>query len=207
MRLLRRIYYFFVFLVKKPQDVTIHPRYDMHIKYGFSVGNRHYYRCLHDYDIRENRFRYLKTYWQEVQNKLTSQDINDFCDKAIQLINENKIVEAGKILDEMKYRSTWLFEPTSLYKYASVLYFDLSENIKDYDVEYNHEKIRIWSKKKTLLRMLLKDLMTGAEELLALSNNDFNYYITKLQEAKDKQEKLVYGNTPSKNNESIEVTI
>jgi len=207
MKYLRNFYYWIKFLFTDPEKVTIHPRYNMHLKYGFSCGGKHYYRCLHDYDIRENRFRYLRTYYQEVQNKLTSQDINAFCDKAMEEINNGKPIEAGKILDEMKYRSTWLFEPTSLFKYASVIYFDLSENIEDYDVIYNQDKIKLWSKKKGVLRMFLQELMTGLDELLSLSKNDFQYYMERLQEAKEKQQKLIYNKENLKNNELTDVTI
>ena len=197
------IYYYFLFKVKNPEIVTIHPRYNKHIKYGFSVGSRHYYRFAYDYDIFENRFRYLKTFYQEVENKLTSQDINEFSDATKKYLEDYKksihskdpkpelLEKAIGLQAELKYRSKWLFEPTSLYKYASVIYFDLQENLTDYDVLYNHDKIRYWSKKKTLLRLLLKELMTGVGTLLELSSEDFLEYLSEIQKAKNKQEQLI----------------
>tara|TARA_R110002096_G_scaffold128102_1_gene276271 strand:- start:158 stop:784 length:627 start_codon:yes stop_codon:yes gene_type:complete len=205
-KLIFNIYYYFLFKVKDPKKVTLHPRYDKHIKYGFSVGDKHYYRLAHDYDIFEERFKYLSTYYQEVDNKMTSSTINEFCDAAMKYINDGKHIQAGQLLDEMKYRSTWLFEPTSLYKYASVLYFDLQEDIIDYDVDYNHSKIEYWSKKKTLLRLLLKELMENVDGLLSLSKEDFNNYLSNLQEKKDKQQKLVLESGLESSKKSIEVT-
>jgi len=206
-RLFYNIYYWIKFKFNNPEDITLHPRFDVHIKYGFSVGSKHYYRCLHDYDIRESRFRYLKTYFQEVENKLTAQDIQEFADATIEYMNKNKMIEAGQLMKELKYRSEWLFEPTSLYKYASVIYFDLGENILDYDMTYNHAKIRYWSKKKELLRMLLKELMTGAETLLNLSNEDFEHYISVLQQKKDEQQNLILASGVCESNKSTEQTI
>lgn len=206
MKYLYNIYYYFLFKIKDPKKVTQHPRFDRPIKYGFTVGNKHYYRLKDDYDIYENRFRYLKTFYQEVENKLTSNDINEFCAAAKKYINKGEYIEAGKLLDELEYRSTWLFEPTSLYKYASVIYFDLGEDIRDYNMKYCHDKIEYWSKKKELLRMLLKELMTGVENLLDISSNDFHRYILELQEAKNKQQKLILDSGHKSSSKSIELT-
>jgi len=206
-KLLYKAYYKILFVFKNPKKVKLHPRFKKPIKYGFSTGDKHYYRLSHDYDIYENRFRYLKTFYQEVENKLTSTDINEFCQAAKKYINKGEYIEAGQLLDEMEYRSKWLFEPTSLYKYASVIYFDLDEDIRDYDMMYCHKKIEHWSKKKELLRILLKELMENADSLLDLSNNDFNHYISVLQKEKDKQRKLLSGSGLCSNRKSTEVTI
>ena len=205
-RLFYNIYYYVLFKIKDPKKVIVHPRHDLPIKFGFTTGNKHYYRLKDDYDIFENRFRYLKTFYQEVDNKLTSSDINEFCQAAKKYINKGEHIEAGKLLDEMEYRSTWLFEPTSLYKYASVIYFDLQEDIRDYDMDYCHKKIEYWSKKKELLRMLLKELMSGVENLLSLSKADFQNYISELQKEKNKQQNLISESGLTSNKKSIELT-
>lgn len=207
MKYLYNIYYWFLFKIKNPKKVIRHPRFDKPIKYGFTTGGKHYYRLTNDYDIYENRFRYLKTFYQEVQNKLTSNDINEFCQAAKNYINDGKHIQAGELLSEMEYRSTWLFEPTSLYKYASVIYFDIQEDIRDYDMTYCHKKIEFWSKKKELLRMLLKELMENVENLLSLSKEDFTDYISALQKSKDKQQKLMSDSGLCNNNKSTELTI
>jgi hydrogenase maturation factor HypF (carbamoyltransferase family) len=201
------IYYKILFKIKKPQDVKIHPRYDKHIKYSFSVGNKHYYRFLNDYDIFENRFRYLKTYWQEVENKMTSNDINQFMEAIKKYINDGKYIEAGQLADEVSYRSKWLFEPTSLYKFASVIHFDLQEDVTDYDMQYNNDKIRLWAKKKELLRDFLKELMENAGELLTISSSDFQDYLFQLQKKIEKQQKLVSESGVKSNNSETEIMI
>lgn len=190
-----------------PKAVTIHPRYDKQIKYGFTVGGVHYYRFYKDYDIFENRFRYLKTFWQEVENKLTQNDIKEFCDAAIKYINDGKYIQAGQLLDEMKYRTEWLFEPTSLYKFASVIYFPLDEDVTDYNVEFNHDKIKLWSKKKELLRLFLRELMENAGDLLALSSEDFTTYLSQLQDRLEKQQKFISDSGLGKSKNETEVKI
>lgn len=219
MRYIYRLYYYFLFKIKDPKKVTLHPRYNKHIKYGFSTGDRHYYRFAHDYDIFESRFSYLKTFYQEVENKLTSQDINEFGGATRTYLEDYKkslhkgepkpelLEKAIELQKEMEYRSEWLFEPTSLFKYASVIYFDLQEDVLDYDVEYNHDKIRLWSKKKELLRTLLKELMENVEGLLSLSKDDFHHYLSELQAKKDKQQTLISEATPTKDSFQREETI
>ena len=95
-------YYWLLFKIKDPKKVIRHPRFDKPIKYGFTTGGKHYYRLTNDYDIYENRFRYLKTFYQEVQNKLTSNDINEFCQAAKNYINDGKHIQAGELLSEME---------------------------------------------------------------------------------------------------------
>lgn len=219
MKHLYNLYYYFLFKIKDPEKVTNHPRYNLQIKYAFRVGNKYYYRLSHDYDIPQNRFRYLKTYWQEVENKLTSNDINEFGSATEKYLEDyKKSLHKGEpipeLLDkaillqgELKYRSKWLFEPTSLFKYASVLYFDLSEPIKDYDMEYNQSKIVLWSKKKELLRTFLQELMGNAESLLNLSTQDLKTYLSELQKMKDKQQQLISNSGHSKSKSEIEATI
>jgi hypothetical protein len=145
----------------------------------------------------------MKTFYSEVENKLTSQDINDFSDATKQYLEDYKnsihakepkpelLEHAIELQSEMKYRSEWLFEPTSLYKYASVIYFDLQEDITDYDMEYNHSKIKYWAKKKSLLRTLLKELMENVDGLLSLSKEGFKEYLLNLQESKNRQTELI----------------
>lgn len=206
-KIIFNIYYYLLFKVKDPKKVTNHPRYNKHIKYEFSVGGKHYYRFLADYDIFENRFRYLQTYYDDANRKVSAKDITDFTEATIKLINKQKLVEAGALQKELQHRvKEWVFEPTTLFKYASVLYFDLQENIEDYDIDYNNTKIELWSKKKNILRMILKDLMTGAESLLSLSKDDFNNYLYQLQEKLDKQQKLVIESGHKNNSKSIEIT-
>ena len=219
MKYLYKIYYYFLFKIKDPEKLIKHPKYDLDITFGFTVGSTPYYRLKHDYEIFENRFRYLRTYYQEVENKLTSQDINEFADAGDKYIEnyleslhkgtpKPEYLDKAKDLNkELKYRSEWLFEPTSLFKYASVIYFDLAEDITDYDMSYNHAKIRYWAKKKTILRLFLKELMTGVETLLTLSNTDFKNYISHLQSAKDKQQKLISDVKPSSSKHKTEETI
>ena len=221
MKYIYNIYYYFLFKIKNPESIEFHPRYNKRVKFGFTVGNRHYYRFAHDYEIFESRFRYLKTFYAEVENKLTSQDINDFSDATKKYLEDYKksihskepqpdlLEKAIELQSEMKYRSEWLFEPTSLYKYASVLYFDLQEDVTDYDMEYNHTKIKYWSKKKSLLRLLLKELMSNAENLLSLSKEDFQTYLSSLQKGKNKQLELmsISGIKDTDNRSETEVTI
>ncbi len=206
-KIIFNIYYYLLFKVKNPKEVTTHPRYNKHIKYEFSVGSKHYYRFLADYDIFENRFRYLQTYYDDVNRKVSSKDITDFTEATINFINKQKLVEAGELQKELQHRvKEWVFEPTTLFKYASVLYFDLQENIEDYDIDYNNTKIELWSKKKDVLRMFLKDLMTNAETLLNLSKEDFSDYLFHLQEKLDKQQKLITESGHKSNRKSIEIT-
>ena len=74
-------------------------------------------------------------------------------------------------------------------------------------MEYNHDKIVYWSKKKSMLKMLLKGLMSNVENLLLLSKDDFNHYISVIQEKKNEQQQLISDSGVTKSNKSTVLTI
>lgn len=181
----------------------MHPKYGKAVEYCFTVDGVNYYKLTHPHEMYQDRAAFLMQFSEEGDRKLTGDDLNAFMDA---IIEQTKIPQDGKIdlgaiqelAKEVKYRQEWLFEPDSLYRFASVMYFDLKENIKTYDWEYNKDKIGAWKKKETALRYILREHFRGHNPFLNLSDSDFRGYMQKLKENLERQKTLISGLKASK---------
>lgn len=91
------------------------------------------------------------------------------------------IVQMSKLITQMDERLEWILEPESILKYASVMFFDDSENPYDYDMKYNQTvKIPRW-KKAGLSSFFLSMPMQRLFPSLELSETDLDIYL-KVQE-------------------------
>jgi hypothetical protein len=173
-----------------PKEIKTHPKLGIHIEWQFEVGGKHYYKCLNDYEIPTLRFRFATKFYQEMANKVTHDELRNLCKMMKEYLNggvkgEIKIGEAYKLVDDLEYQLDWAFEPESLLRLASVIYFDLGENISDYDSSYNKEKIATF-KKKAVFTYLVKKLMSGSAILANLSTKDLDTYLSEMLEEKEK---------------------
>jgi hypothetical protein len=91
------------------------------------------------------------------------------------------IIQISKLITQMDERLQWILEPESILKYASVMFFDDSENPYDYDMKYNQEvKIKKW-KEAGLSSFFLSMPMKRLFPSLELSESDLDTYL-KVQE-------------------------
>lgn len=195
---------------KDPKTIDIHPKLGKGIKWQFEAGGKHYYELLHTYEMPITRFRFAKIFYQEMENKVTHPELRKVCELLKEYLNGGKegvvkIGEAYKVIDDLEYQLDWAFEPTSLLRLASVIYFTLDEPLDDYDSKYNEPKINSF-KKKEVLAFLLKKLMTGSKILSDLSAKDLDTYLTEMLEQKE-QMSFTEGGKRGRNNRSMKTTL
>jgi len=181
-----------------PADITVHPKYGRGIKYVFTCGGTHYYELLNFDEIYEDRQPWAVQFGNECNMKITSDSIIEFMDAILaecsvggkkETINIGRITE---LVNGVKYRAEWLFEPDSLYRMASVMFFDLKEDIRHYDLEYNKKKIEDFKKKgQDLLTFLLRRVLGDKHPFLNLSAQDSQLYLSQLQLVREGQQKLI----------------
>ena len=169
------------------------------IKYAFTVGITDYYQLVNDLDLPEKRFAYLRHYYHEMQMRLTKETLLEFMDAMKKAVNpeKGKAVELGKVdrlIDEITERTKWLFEPESLYRMASVVYFTLDEDITDYDERENEAKIKAF-KKKDMLSHFLQTLTNEQSGLFNLSPDALKTYSEQLADLSQKQLDFAKRNT------------
>lgn len=180
-----------------PEEITVHPKFGRGIKYAFTCGGIHYYELLNFDETYEDRQPWAIQYSNECGMKITADTLIEFMDAILaectvstkkDSINIGRITE---LVNGVKYRAEWLFEPDSLYRMASVMFFDLKEDIRHYDVEYNRRKIEDFKKKEQLLKYLLAKVLGDRHPFLNLSARDSQLYLSQLQLVREGQQRLI----------------
>lgn len=195
-----------------PKDLDIHPVDGRHIEYVFSCGTHHYYKMVNDYEIYQDRWSFMAQFAKEMDMNLTKEVINAFMDailKECKINNEKPEIDLGRIIqlvNEVKYRGEWLFEPDALYRLASCIYFDIKEDIKTFDAEYNNKKVAIW-KKKDLLAFLYEKVQILTEPYTNLSPQDLAAYLLELNKQVKRQKQLILGQKDLKSKSKKEAEI
>lgn len=174
---------------KDPTKLTLHPEIKKPMEYAFTIGTKHYFKLLHMYEIPELRFAYAQQFFSELEMKMTKERQKEFIEAMKTQLDAGKLTEIAKLINEIEYRLEWLYEPDSLYRFGSVIYFNLDENIADYDMVYNKKKIRSF-KKKGLHDYFVKEFVDNSEKLLNLSKPDFQTYLQEFEEIRERQQKL-----------------
>jgi len=164
---------------------TIHPKTGKHIEYVFSCGGRNYFQYMHDWEYPRLRLEWMNGFAQDMDLRIKRNDLIEFIDKSISLIDEGKYSESAKLLFEIKDRSQILFNPDCLYRVASGFYFDLGERLDIYDEKYNDAKISLW-KKKDLTEYFLKKLISDSDSFSKSYKGDLKAYLLKFRKENEK---------------------
>lgn len=181
-------------------QILFHPNKDIKapLLFCFRCEGKDYFRFSNDYDIPKGRFQFIQKFYQETVLKITSDDLKKFCQAIKSACNANKLGEAYKLADELEYRDTWLFEPESMMRFASAVYFTLDEDVTDYDFVYNEQKIASF-KKKRMLVYFLRTLMNGESLLSALLETDLETYLLTLSRKIEAESRLIQESMALKN--------
>lgn len=144
-----------------------------------------YYRFKQDTMMPYGRYKYLEMFIKQVDLKMTPKILLGFLDKIEQNIsgekgqvNLNKVYEATQAI---RARVILTFEIETVYSYASVVYFDDTENLFEYDKKLNDAKIARWREANTIDFFYMRPL----DELLGLrtiSRQDLEAYINVIKE-------------------------
>ncbi len=165
-----------------------HPDYIDKIEFAFEANGVKYYNFKKDSDQRYGRYVVMQTFLQEYNLRVDLNSLQGDIKRLQSWLNPtiNKDgkgqLEIGKsleLLSIMEQRAQIAFEPDTVYRLASCLYFDDQEILHEYDYEYNQEKIKGWREAKTtdfFFHRLFQDV-TG---LMVTSKTGLENYLTNI---------------------------
>lgn len=92
------------------------------------------------------RALYSLNFLNEVSQKLTKERLIAFLDAMENTIDskEGKLTDLLKLVVSLRERTEMIFEPESVYKLASVVYFTENENPNDYSIKQGFENIDVF---------------------------------------------------------------
>lgn len=180
---------------KKPKD----PPYNIHhpdlagkYELAFECKGVKYYRAIKDYILPVGRYKWIDATLNEVDIRMTLPVLKGFIEELKKSLNvtngQIRLDKAFQTIYSMETRCNLAFEPETVKRLASVVYFDETEDLRDYDQEYGQKKIAIWEKAGTYDFFLTKPI----GELLNLSNISEESLKTYIQKAGEILKDLTY---------------
>lgn len=163
-----------------------HPEMAGKTEFAFECDGVKYYRAVKDYVLPVGRFKWVDAFLYEVELRMNLKTLNaylDVIDKNISGANGNiNLTKVWRTVHAMRTRTKDLaWEPETVKRLASVVYFDETEDLRDYDAEYGKKKIESWDKKKTLEYITTRPM----GELLNVGNFSVDSLLKYMKEAQE----------------------
>jgi hypothetical protein len=174
------------------------------IVYAFTIGDKHYFRFDDIINIPYQRGLQTLVYYKEMDMNCDRDFLKAHC-QAIEDLFKKEQLNIDTLLDirnlgrQLSARLELPKEPDLMYKFASVVYFDQTENPANYEFKYGEGKIRFWKKNLSLqsfflskpLRELIPYLRHAGENLqqfsLLIENETKNQWETILGQLSEEQ--------------------
>lgn len=116
------------------------------IEPAFTSGGITYYQFRDDLKVPAVRMFRAQQYYREMMMGVDREFLDTFAKTMRELLNMGKLGDAFSLVQKLGERNEAVFEPDMVYKLASCLYFDASEDPYDYDPDYALEKVARWKK-------------------------------------------------------------
>lgn len=163
--------------IKKRLKRAEHPDFNMNhpdlrdvVEYAFTCSGVDFFQFKQDVEIPAGRYTWIDAYMREHEMRMSLDVLRGY----IAAIREQVSGETGQInlsnvsvlLYKMETRTNLAFSPETIKRLASVIYFDVTENLKSFDQDYGNKKIAMWDRAKFIDFFLCRPL----KELLGLHN-------------------------------------
>lgn len=151
----------------------------------FEVDGVKYYRFKQETFMPYGRYKMLEMFIKQVDLRMTPQILSGFIDKIEKNISGEKgqvnLTKVYEAIMSIKARLALTFEIETVYSYASVVYFDDTENLYDYDKKTNDAKIARWREANTIDFFYVRP-MSELFGLKSISKQDLEAYIKTINE-------------------------
>jgi len=130
------------------------PEFHEKIEEAFKCGSVQYYTFKKDSTMRYGRYLILQGMLQEVNFRMSLDTLRAYVKRIKEELNGSKgtvnLGNALMFLGHMENLTELAFEPDTVYRLASCLFFDDVEDLRGWDKKHNEDKIRAWRENGTL---------------------------------------------------------
>lgn len=178
--------------ISDPKILNInHPSLYGKTEFAFDSGGTKYYNFKADTEVRYGRYVILQAYMQEYNlrmdldlHKENIKKLKGWLNPALDShggVVPIRIDKCNELLEIMEQRANLAFEPETVYRLASCLFFDEQEILSDYDKEYNEVKIARWKEDNTT-DFFFHRLFIESTRLRITSKTDLLNYLKQVPE-------------------------
>lgn len=160
------------------------------ITYGFTIGDRHYFRFDDPLNIPYSRALKTLVYYKELDMncdrdflKAHTMAIDNFFTNTT--LTVKNIADIIQLNNQLKQRLELPKEPDLMYKLASVVFFDQYENPEVYEFKYGENKIKFWKKNSSLTDFFLQKPLVELIPYLQFAGENLKEYSQMMEKVSD----------------------
>lgn len=125
------------------------------VEKAFIADGVQYWAFKKDTDMPYGRYKYMITFIKQVDLRMTDAVLRAYLDKIENNISgqggrDINLTKVFQTVQDMRSRLELMFETEVVLDYASVVYFDDSEDLTTYDTKHNKHKKERWREAGTL---------------------------------------------------------
>jgi hypothetical protein len=131
-----------------------HPEYTGLIEEAFVANGEKFYCFSKDSGMRYGRYIFMQGFIQEADLRMSldvlkkqNEVMTSWLDGTRPQVNHGKVLE---LLSIQRQQCDLAFEPETVFRLASCLYFDENEDLRKWDKTYNEKKITKWKESHTI---------------------------------------------------------
>jgi len=170
------------------------------IVYAFTCDGKDYFQFTDFNNIPALRGLKTMVFYEEMKMKCSLSYLKAHCEAVDNILSQTKIniFEIKKLNEQMKEKATIALDTELVYKLASVVFFDKSENINDYDFAYNIKKVESWKNFGADAFFLLQPVQELVPVLKSMKENLGKYSQVVQELNKQHWENLLHNLPPEK---------
>lgn len=132
----------FGFEIRRPKKVTtLHPEFKKVTEFAFDIDGKEYFQFKNPLDMPTLRYKKYEEFLREAEMRMTGKDSLELLSLAEDAIEKSKATDAIIIIRGMKYQIGQFMETDTFYRLFTCIFFDLDEDLTEYDYDYNESKI------------------------------------------------------------------
>lgn len=146
---------------------------------AFVYRGRKYYMFDDIFTLPTIRGLQALDYYDEFTMRCTKEFLTEYCKAVDEILSNPKkldLVRLATITGYLKERLTMIPVPDHIFKLASVIFFDDSENPYFYDRKYAEKKIAYWKEDPAVLSFFLRTPLKDLIPFLDLQEENLNTY-------------------------------
>ena len=122
----------------------LHPEVKTLTEFAFEIDGKEFYTFKTLLDMPAPRYQRIQEFIREAEMRITSKDLTEIIGLIKNAIDKGKITDAVIFLNAIDSLTSQFIETDTFYRLFTCLFFDLDEDIMDYDFDYNEYKIDLF---------------------------------------------------------------
>ena len=122
----------------------LHPVFKSVTEFAFEIDGKEFYQFKNMLDMPAPRYQRIQEFIREAEMRITSKELNETIELVKDALDKGKVTDAIVLLTIIENLSNLYIETDTFYRLFTCLFFDLDEDITDYDFDYNEDKLKLF---------------------------------------------------------------